>query len=289
MRPIVVDGEAVKVARGGVRDVDTVLVEVGEQVPDPLLELARVSVAGRSQVLDGSAQVDVILPGDEVALLQLLTSRSEPADEADPVREADSVVLVGAWNGGGGATTTARNLARLTRAVLLDAAGNWGGELPLGDYLSWSDLVPSDLPPPWKLVSSLPRVGRVPILTVRTGVPLTPGDVLVREVADQLRRPTVIDCGTHLEQLFALAEQLEARGKKVRAVLTGTGTDRGAAALGRWRSSFQSEVEPLYLVTGRPHPMFHIVAERHGVSWSRAPRRAAPRAWRRTGERLWAA
>lgn len=285
MRPMVLDPDRLGAPSPGVAPGDILLVEVGCDVSGPLETLARVTVA-RSGT-SGEATADIHLPGDEVALLQLLSARAESTDTGDRQPTARAL-LVGAWNGGGGATTVAHRLARASRAVLLDAAGNRGGAVPLEDAVSWEDLAVDDLPSPWRLVASLPRLEGVPTLTHRHRRPVDPGDQRVREVAGLLDRSVIIDCGVSVDGLFDLHDYLQDAGKRVGTVLVGTADDRGAAALGRWHATGNRQREALYLVNGRIRPAFHAVSARYEIKWKKSPKAASARGWQKMREYVWA-
>ena len=288
LRPIAVVADGAITLRRGVKRKDILVMEHGVQVPELFASLRRITVTG-AQDSDAHGHVDIVIPGDEVALLHLL-SRAADEDDVGEKAEEDVIVLVGAWHGGGGATTASYRLARASRSVLLDAAGNWGGDLALEDeVLVWDDIDPRDLPPSPRLIANLPRIAGVPTLTMSLGIPLRPDDDRVFAVAHSLNRGVVVDCGVHLDALFELAERLETTEKRVLTVLTGTGNERGAAALGRWKASTSEVQEPLYLLNGRPHPIFHAVADRFDLKWRRSPRLGSTRGWRRTQEKLWVA
>ena len=273
----------------GVGGRDLVVAEIGVDVPESLGSLRRITVYSNQGGGDPQGHADVVVPRDEVALLHLLTRTAEEGDRFS--RSKDEVVaLVGSWHGGGGATTASQRLARSSRSVLLDAAGNWGGDLTLEEEaLTWDDIDPVDLPPSARLIANLPRIAGVPTLTMNTGVPVRPDDPRVFAVANALKRCVVVDCGVHLDALFALAARLEGAEKRVATVLTGTGGERGAAALGRWKSSNSQIRDPVYLLNGRPHPIFHSVADRFDLRWQRLPRVKMGRGWRKIQEKLWAA
>lgn len=285
IRPMVVDADQRTGELRGVAPHDTLLVEAGCDVGEQLGDLSRVTISQPGSISEELA--DVLLPGDEVALLHLLSTRVSPPG-INAVESASRVALVGAWNGGGGATTSAHRLARASRAVLLDAAGNRGGRIPVEHAASWESLDPDDLPTPWRLAASLPRLDGVPTLTYREGRPVNPGDPRVLAVTSLLERPVVVDCGVHVDALFDLQDRLEAAGKRVATILTGTADERGAASLGRWQAGSDRGGDVLYLVNGRALPSFHAVSQRYGIDWRRSPRAGSNRGWRKIRENVWA-
>ncbi len=288
LRPILIEPAGAKERRRGVEAGDVLLVGPDLPVSSVLGGLRKITVGGRYQLGSDDSPVDITIPGDEVALLHLLSGPLEGSASERGSADSGRVLLVGAWNGGGGATTTAQRLARASKAVLIDAAGNRGGSIALEDAAAWDDLVVSDLPSPWRLVASLPRIDGIPTLTTRLRRPLQPNDLEVGAVVTALSRAAVVDCGVHLDALFDLQEELEAQGKLVTVLLTGSGCEKGAAALGRWCAQHKSQDAPQLLLSTRAHAMFHAVAERYGLRWSRAPRPSSGRGWQRTKERVWA-
>lgn len=290
MRPMVISAQHPPRARRSPHNADIVLAEAGITLAAPLQDRARVTVAGAgvsAAFSSGHTCADLRIPGDEVALLQLLSSHLAKAEagDHDPVGR---VMLVGAWNGGGGATTAALRFARAAKAIYLDAAGNHGGPVPLEEGTCWESLVSADMPPPERLIAGLPRAASVPLLTHGDQAPVRPDDPRVAEVAAAATRSVVVDGGVHLDALFDLQSHLEGQGKEVTVALTGTGTESGALALGRWHAGAQVDRRPWFLLTGRTEPAFHLVSKRYAVDWVRAPRPSSNRRWKKIQERVWA-
>ncbi len=250
------------------------LAEVGHGVPVSLGDLPRVNVAFRSA--EGQGRADIVLPGDEAELVHLLAGWvSEQGNEAG----AGKVLLVAAWHGGGGATSCSFALARALGAVVLDASGNGGGPIPLDGAPVWEALEEDDLPAGQVLVRSLPRQGTVPFLTALHGVPPTPRSKIVGGLIPRLTGVTVVDCGTDLHGLSALAQQL---GGEADVVLVGRTDHDGVQRLGRGLTTLAplgTLREALLLQVGGSSALVADLAARHGAQALRAPSPTRPRAW----------
>lgn len=245
---------------------------------------------------------DFSLPQDDVALLAALQQWCQPRETLAEHRERNNldVLMVSSWHGGGGATSCAMAAANVLKALLLDASGNYG--LPIGEIrefrskrsaenedlkVTWQLLDPDDLPPQAALISSLPRLGAVPILTNSLSAeapafPLTRADSqLVERVAASSPRPVVVDCATFVGEALVVAQFLERCGKKVRFALIGDGRDQTSFGLARSLQVFAcGGKKPLVLVRGSPRELFRMAVDRHRIDWVRAPRPRNYRAWR---------
>lgn len=259
---------------------DLVMVEATQMVPERLRNLRRITVATHSDLGPMRAVPDVTLPGGEIELLRLLSHALSPTSMGE------KVVLVGAWHGGGGATTCAHALAKASRGVVIDAAGNRGGWVAVGEAATWGDLDVSDLPAPPALISALPRREGVPTLTIDAAAPVRPDDERVAAVVSALPRTAVVDCGVNLDALRDLAIHLEILGKNVAVVCAGKAGDHETASLARYCAADEG-MPATFLVAGRPRPLLRSVMDRYDLRWRSAPRISAARRWSRVQGELW--
>lgn len=268
-------------------DGDVLIVDARERdLPLDLQSLPRVTVLLAQDGGEPVAAHDVLLPGEEADFLRLL---ADVMPRNPPVTSAlGRAVLVGGWHGGGGSTTAAMSLARSSKSVLLDAAGNRGGWLPEEEGVSWGDLNIEDLPPVRKLVAALPRTGGVTVLGPDMGKPLLPDAELVIAVLSAMTHDVVVDCGTNLDALDALARDLEAVGKPVSVVLVGRASVEGVRSLGQVWAGGAINGPVIHLLSGRKDRLFLAVAHRYGLRWRSFPRAASAR-WRKIQEEMWAA
>ncbi len=254
-----------------------------QQVPPILFTLPRVTV-GIGATTSRTQPCDVGLPEEEEALLRLLSDMElgESGVPPDPTR----IVLVGAWQGGVGVTKTAVNLAAVSSSMLVDAAGKYGPEFPEDDGLGWSDLDPTDLPPPTGLVAALPRKHGVPMLGPRAGLPVRADSKVVSEVLRATTRDSVVDCGSDLVALNALAKRLAATGKGVRTILVGRATYGDVRALAQACGSGLVGEGTVCLLRGGIDRLFPAVESRCGLTVRGLPRTNS-RHWQLIWAQLW--
>lgn len=292
-------GDAVE-SHGSPHAAGLVLVQVGYKVPVELSTLPRITVgfspgkvwskSGRAGDLadnaggrpgghasnGGVVQGDIVIPGDEVRLVRALSSWSRSE------RRQTAIYLVGAWHGGGGSTTSALSLARARGGVLLDAAGNHCWWIPPQDGAVWEDFNASDLPESREIVAVLPRQNGVPTLTNMGGTPRRPDDEQVAAMLTVLSRDVVVDCGTQIEHMMTLSQDVSAAGKRVQIVLVGGASETAVRSLGKmlsWHSQKTGLADLSLLLVGRPSPLFLTLVDRYKVQWMRAPKPRQLRRW----------
>ena len=272
--------------QGGVpaeeRDVLVLDAQLGE-IPASLQPLPRVTVRIGTGEPHTSFPHDVALPLEEEALLRLL-SDMEVGEGLGT--HAPHIALVCAWQGGGGSTTASYHLAAASGAVLVDAAGNYGGAGPFDGGLGWSDLNPGDLPPPFRLVAGLPRQFGVPILGPQTGLPVRASADVVFAVLLRATRDMVVDCGADLVACAALAQKMVDQGKRVSIITVGRANSSGVRALGQACAAGLVDAGMRCLLVGGAGRLFPMLAARYGLTWRRAPR-AGSRRWQRIWRQLW--
>lgn len=277
-----------------------VLVQVGCKVPVKLRALPRITVgfsrgkvwsksdragaltddaassaAGHTSKV-GVVQGDIQIPGDEVRLVRALSSWSRSE------RRQTTIYLVGAWHGGGGSTTSALSLAHARGGILLDAAGNHSWWIPPQDGAVWEDFNVSDLPESREIVAVLPRQSGVPTLTNMGGAPRRPDDEQVAAMLTVLSRDVVVDCGTQIEHMMVLSQDVSAVGKRVQIVLVGGASETAVRSLGKmlsWHFQKTGLDDFSLLLVGRPSPLFMTLVDRYRVQWMRAPKPRQVRRW----------
>ncbi len=240
-------------------DVPAVLiVEAGVQVPSGLQQVPQIVVAG--QHTDGDKARDVTIPGEEVLLIELISSLEVSAvmaraskssstgtgpsprfasvdASAAPVNLPPSieigssvgggVILVASWHGGGGATTVCFAVANALSGVVIDASANSGcppgrpSQSDAVDALTWNDLDFADLPSGREIVSALPRVLEVPTLASAGSASVSSDAESLATVVRRLPRVAVIDCGTQVAHLPKLQWHLALAGCSSGIVLVG--------------------------------------------------------------------
>lgn len=222
------------------------------------------------------------LPRDLAPLIELVREWKAGAKQDLPV------VLVGSWHGGSGSTASALELCRALEGVMLDASGNTNslasGE---GDFLTWSGIQADDVGTGASIVSSLPRVKGVPVLTANEEAPVTPADFRVSVVALKSPRPVVVDCGSNVSGLIDLWDRLALGGADTQVLLLGRASDQFCNAAARTLALCAADVSNTRVIAlrrGRQSSLFRIVTDSFDVRWMRMPRLANSRGWRRVAE-----
>lgn len=232
---------------------------------------------------DGDADCEVRIPSDAGALINRV--REWVAGGSKSGR----TIIVGSWHGGAGATTASFALARSLRAALLDASGS--ASFPVPDQgtstVGWESLDTADMPPGGPLISSLPRIRGVPVLSGAHGTSVRPDDLRVAQVVCRSPRPNVIDCGTDLRGIVQLWDSLLEQGQQVKVVLVGRANDdRASAAACAFTMLTEDQRQVNALTVGRRSSLFQIVQERFDVTWRKCPRPASAKGWQRVARTL---
>lgn len=222
---------------------------------------------------------ELVLPADAGELIGLLR------DWNTGETSSGSAVLVGSWHGGGGVTACSFALAESLSGVVLDASAKVSFPLSKNSgSLTWEDLDSSDMPPGSAIVSALPRIGVVPVLTSGSPASLRPSSELVIAVASRSPRMTVVDCGDDVRNLARLWDDFVDAGLSVRPLLVGRAKETHIEAAVRAFTALSADslTIPLDVLTiGRASSVFTLVEERFRLRSRRAPKTSALRGWRR--------